>query len=249
MTARMLAIVILLGSAASAFSEENVRVGSVQRFFVWPVIFGVIAAIILWRVAETKKTFKRGNPGGLSLTKTDPDGTSRQIAMLKSSVAGQQWVAEATREIKDNHDKAIKEKDKEIKVVNHEYNLIKERYERMGVEKKLTESIVRSLADGLVVVNDKREVKLLNDAAGKIFDEEDKKALVGKRLSDNIKDWQLISMLNGSPEDDEPNVEIQSKSDDVKNAVKSSNAVIEDEYGKMVGMVTIRRSNENGGEA
>lgn len=248
MTAVMLAIVIVLGSTGPAFSKENVSVGSVRRFFVWPVIFGAIAAIALWRVAETKKTFKRGGPDGLLITKTDPDGMSRQIEMLKSSLAGQQWLAEATKEIRENYDKLIEDKAKELKILNHEYELIKERFEHMSAEKRLEESIIRSLADGLVVVDDKREVKLLNDAAGKILAEEDKKELVGKRLMDNIKDWQLISMLNGPPDDENTLVETQSKSDDVTTAVKSSNAIIEDEYGKMVGMVAILRGN-GGSEA
>ncbi len=249
MTARVLAIVIALGSAAPAFSEESVSVGSVRRFFVWPVIFGAIAAIALWRVAETKKTFKRGGPNGLLLTKTDPDGMGRQITMLKSSLEGRMWLAEATREIKENYDKRIEGKDKELKVISHEYELIRERFEHMSAEKRLTESVVRSLSDGLVVVNGNREIKLLNDAAGKILDEEDKTKLVGKRLTDNIKDWQLIAMLDGPIDDDELNIQVQSKSDDVKMAVKSSNAVIEDEYGKMVGMVAVLRNNDSRGEA
>ena len=111
------------------------------------------------------------------------------------------------------------------------------KYNNIISEKKQTESVLRSVAEGLVVVNDKGDVILMNPAAEKLLDVKKEKK-VGKPLLEDIKDEQLISLVSGSAVG-EKEIVLASKKVDTKKVLRSSSAVIEDENGKTVGMVSV----------
>jgi len=105
-------------------------------------------------------------------------------------------------------------------------------------EKKETEAVIRSIAEGLVVVNSKGSVIMMNPAAEKLLGTSSKQKS-GKSIMSNLKSEQLVSMIKGSSGDEERTIEFASQSDDTKKILRASSAVIEDENGQTVGMVSM----------
>ena len=77
----------------------------------------------------------------------------------------------------------------------------------------------------------------MNPAAEKLLgvNKEDK---IGKPITDDLKDEQLVSLAK-STESGDKEIVVNSKNVDTKKILKSSGAVIEDENGNTVGMVTV----------
>jgi diguanylate cyclase (GGDEF)-like protein/PAS domain S-box-containing protein len=148
-------------------------------------------------------------------------------------------VSAASEELSDKYNKIIEDKENRLGVMNQEYSLVKEEFQQVSAEKKQSESLVRSIADGLIVVNAEGEVQLMNPTAQKLLGADGKDAMAGKKLTENVGDDQLISMLSGNTGDKERDIELNSGSDDTKTVVRASSAVIEDEQGNPVGMVSI----------
>ncbi len=113
------------------------------------------------------------------------------------------------------------------------------KYDQIAAQHKQTESVLRSIAEGLVVVNQKREVVYVNSAAEKLLgvSQQEKQ---GKPLSEGLSDEQLLSLVKHSSEKTsrEFEVELSSNQDQTKRIVRSSNAVIQDQSGQTVGMVS-----------
>ena len=89
-------------------------------------------------------------------------------------------------ELRKKYDEELAEKAK-----NEEIALKK--YKKVLVEKKNTEAVIRSIADGLVVVDANGKVIMMNPAAEKLLDS-DKKEKIGKSINDGLKDEQMVSL-------------------------------------------------------
>jgi PAS domain S-box-containing protein len=146
-----------------------------------------------------------------------------------------------------------KELEKKINLNNQElskkYNTIIEqrtqseeiawkKYKKVLSEKRDTETVIRNIAEGLVVVNAKGRVIMMNPAAEKLLGVS-KKEIVGKPISDNLKEEQLISLVKDSQENEEREIEVISQKDETKKILRASSAVIENENGQTVGMVSV----------
>jgi NtrC-family two-component system sensor histidine kinase KinB len=136
-----------------------------------------------------------------------------------------------TKEMNNKFQAAIKEK-------NLEYSAIDRKYKETLGDKKQTESVLRSIAEGLVVLNDKGEVMMLNPAAERILGVSAKKQ-VGTSMKDNIKEEQLMSLVKKKEGAKGKEVEVTVKDEDIKKTIKSSSAVIEDDKGQTIGMVSV----------
>ncbi len=104
-------------------------------------------------------------------------------------------------------------------------------------ERKQTMSVMESIAEGLVVVNNQGEVVMMNAAAEKLLAVDRTASTLGRPLMDNLKDDQLVSLVRGSNEDRE--IVLNAKQDSTRRVLRASNAVITDEDGKAVGMVAV----------
>ena len=163
-----------------------------------------------------------------------PVAQRRRVATVLSSFVTKEVearVREAAQELR-------KEFEQETQKTAGEVITIRQQYQETLAQKERTEAVVRSMAEGLVVVNDKGEVVFLNPAAEKLLgvNQKDK---IGKSLSDDLSDEQLVSLVKGQPGRDDLEVELSAKQDQTKRVVRSSNAVIQDENGKTVGMVSV----------
>jgi PAS domain S-box-containing protein len=112
-----------------------------------------------------------------------------------------------------------------------------EKYKNTLSEKKETEAIVRSIAEGLVVVNTKGDVIMLNPAAERLLGAS-KKDKIGRPVLENLKEDELITTTKGSDKENKE-VEFISKQDETKKILRSSSAVIENENGQTIGMVSV----------
>src|SRR3989338_3010090 len=112
------------------------------------------------------------------------------------------------------------------------------KYKKIINEKKQTEAVIRSIAQGLVVVDAQGKVVMINPAAEKLLgvSRPDK---VGKSLTEDMKDEQLVSLSQGSPDKEDKEIELISPQDETKKVLRASTAVIENENGQTIGMVSV----------
>lgn len=272
MAAAVLAIFIVAGSVSQALAKDLSSSGAespssssaenpsssstLHYYFIGTAFIGVVIAILLSLLAQTKGHYKGGRtvrrrsapqPQAVNieesikrLARTGPGGGAQAEELMQVfNEEMDRRLSASAEELGKKYNMIIDDKEKQIGVINQEYNLVKEEFQQVDAEKKHTESLVRSIADGLIVVNEKGEVQLLNPTARKLLGVKDEDDLGGTRLADNIKDDQLVSMLKGSSGDRERDIELQSTADDTKTVVRASSAVIEDEHGKTVGMVSV----------
>lgn len=111
--------------------------------------------------------------------------------------------------------------------------------QHLSVEKERAEGIMHYLAQGLVVVDKDGKIVMMNPAAQKLLNAQVKEA-VGKSLAESLKKEHLIAMAKGyggGPITKE--LELASEDEMAKKILRASSAVIEDENGKTVGMVSV----------
>jgi len=136
------------------------------------------------------------------------------------------------QEVARKYDSIIKEKGQ------HE-EIAWKKYEKVLVDKRQTEAVIRSIAEGLLVVDSEGKVVMMNPAAEKLLGAS-KKSQLGKPVEDNLKDEQLVSLTKGFPgKEKNKEIELLSKDDETKKILRASSAVIEDENGQTVGMVSV----------
>ena len=134
-------------------------------------------------------------------------------------------------EIKQKYESLILEKSKNEEVAW-------KKYKEILSEKRETEAVIRSIAEGLVVVDDKGNVIMMNPAAERLLGVSYKEK-IGKSILEGLKDEQIVSLVKGTPSGEDKEIELISPNEETKKILRASSAVIEDENGKPVGMVSI----------
>ena len=147
-------------------------------------------------------------------------------------------VSAVSQEISQKYESVIDEKNKQVEIVTEKYRSVSDRYKKISAEKRQTEAVVRSMAEGLIVVDDKGKVLLMNPAAEELLGS-NKKDKLGKPLTQDLKKEQLVSMVTGSGSGEEKEIVLKSTDEDSKKVLRSSSAVIENQDGKTVGMVSV----------
>lgn len=228
------------------------------------VIIGIITAFLLYKTAHVKKRLSIDIQSSPKPETNAPEVRSdirKKIRSLpikteNSDAAVQaitKLVEEETRqnlqEIRDEYSVKYQvlaqEKYKEIEAARKEVHKVTEQYEstqklfkKAESEKKTTEAIVRSIAEGLVVVNEKGEVLLMNPSAEKLLGVQKEKK-IGKPIFDNMRDEIMVSFSHDANESGEKVIEFKTKDENAGKTLRSSSAVIQNENGQTVGMVNI----------
>ncbi|MBN1870249.1 MAG: PAS domain S-box protein [Candidatus Omnitrophica bacterium] len=231
-----------------AAGAENITGLSTQVVFIITIVVSIVFGLILTRIAAETRQAK----GKIFTTKAkgrgelDPDEVLRELKNLSGSARSQKKAAMAISSLLEEK---VEEKvtvvkqeltEKYGKLVEEKSRVAAEaqkKFKKTLTEKKQTEAIVRSVAAGVVVVNNKGEVLLMNPAAEKLLDTK-KEAKIGRRLTEGAREEQLFSLVKSTSLDGETDIEIESN-EDTKKILRSSSAVIEDENGQTVGMVTV----------
>jgi two-component system, NtrC family, sensor histidine kinase KinB len=228
-------------------SDENSVDIPPWTVYVGAIVVGAIVALVINRLARSSAKVElsitqglkpdfhlerdiEGRLGAVLGTKEERSQVAHSIAsVVRDRVVRQ--VEEVTTRMRDQYESALSQKDKEQEVVQVKYkNLVK--------EKNQTEAIVQSLAEGLVVVNAKGEVVMMNPAAEKLLGV-DKKHKVGRPLTENLKDEELVSLVRDAQGQGEKVVELSAMQQETKKVIRSSSALIENENGQTVGMVSV----------
>ncbi|MBN2097490.1 MAG: PAS domain S-box protein, partial [Candidatus Omnitrophica bacterium] len=217
------------------------------------IIFGVIVGTIIGNFAKIKGSFGRDSDREIKVAEPNEALTlaiRQQISKLSASSENQKQVAEAmsslfTEELYKKMELVNQQLDKTYKKAidqaQKSAEIVKNKYEELSVEKKRTEAIIRSIAEGLVVVNEKGEVLLMNPAAERLLGVK-KEEKLGESILKDLKDEHLISLVKGSFDKEDKagaEIELNSSEDATKKVLRASSAVIENEYGKTVGMVSV----------
>jgi len=235
-------------TTSQAFAKADSIAGlSTQVVFALTIIVSIVVALILGHVAKENRQAKgkivksQVQPGEI-----DPNEIFQELKSLSGSTKNQKKAAAAISNLlEEKVEQKVTIVKKELtekygKLVDEKSQAAAEsqrKFKKTLSEKKQTEAIVRSVAAGVVVVNNKGEVLLMNPAAEKLLDTtKEKKA--GKLLTEGAKKEQLFSMAKAASLDGETDIEIDGE-EDTKKILRSSSAVIEDENGKTVGMVTV----------
>jgi len=244
----LITAVFLTMTASLAFAESDLMTDlSTRVIFVITIIVGMIAALILGHIANENRQAKskiivaKTKPGEI-----DPNEIFQELKGLSGSSKRQKKAATAISSLlKEKVDEKVTVVKKELtekygKLVEEKSQAAAEsqqKFKKTLSEKKQTEAIVRSVAAGVVVVNNKGEVLLMNPAAEKLLDTTKEKK-TGKSLTEGATEEQLFSMARTASLDGETEIEIDGQ-EDTKKILRSSSAVIEDENGQTVGMVTV----------
>lgn len=159
-------------------------------------------------------------------SKTERSQIVRSLAQVVD-----QKVSQVTQEIKGEYDTLLAQKDRDQEITHL-------KYKNLVAEKNQTEAIVQSLAEGLVVVNGKGEVVMMNPAAEKLLGV-NKSDKVGKPLTDQLKGEEIVSLVSNVAGSEEKTVELSSAQQETKKIIRSSSALVENENGQTIGMVSV----------
>lgn len=136
-----------------------------------------------------------------------------------------------SEEVSRKYEKLVEDKAKNEEMAWKKYN-------KVLTDKKKTEAVIRSIAEGLLVVDASGKVIMMNPAAEKLLGVS-RKDKIGRPVTENLKEEQLLSLTKGSPDKEDAEIELVSQQDDTKKTLRASSAVIENEYGQTVGMVSV----------
>jgi len=161
---------------------------------------------------------KRGTPG----------------RVRRGALSAQQ--AEDVRRLRERFDEEVSRR------VQKEVGAIQKEFKRTLDEKERVDTIIRNMAEGLVVVDNEGKIQLMNPAAEKLLGislEEGK----GVPITQLSKAEHLLALARGPLTDQAEHVtkeiELKSVQDDTRRILQASSAVIENEQGRTVGMVSV----------
>ncbi len=211
------------------------------------IIIGILAALALvfvYFLLSTKNWIDESHhKGGASLPiqRQVENELSRLGIDNSKSVKTAQHLAEiVTREVTRETQKAqaemekiILQKEKTVTEIQHKYETVEQNYQKLGKQKTQTEAVVRSIAKGMIVLDDDGKVVFLNPSAEKILGYP-AKDLIGKKFK-NMGHKSALSMVNDEG--------VEDSGDDSQNAakeeMKENTAVIETLSGQTKGVISI----------
>jgi len=232
----------------------------VSGFFVIMILAAIVAVILVHHAmtAKSDQSFKDITPTQPVEVEEDlerklnnlpiPNQYKKQAAETVSKIFQEQLQKEIeakSKEIAKTYESLVEQKTEQTKMVQKQYDTINKKFEslskdfkEMGQAKKQTEEIVRSMAEGVIMVDDKGDVMLMNPAAEKMLGVK-KEDRVGKSIMKDLKEEQLVTFAQDIAGKGEKEIVLQSKSDQTQKVLKASNAVIETESGKTIGFVSV----------
>ncbi|MFA5038353.1 MAG: ATP-binding protein [Candidatus Omnitrophota bacterium] len=113
---------------------------------------------------------------------------------------------------------------------------------RLADEKERTDAIMRHVAEGVVVVDREGRILMMNPAAEKLLDSKSKESL-GKHLVASLKDEHLLAVAKHVEAEEgrqlTKEIQLDSKDETTKKILRASTAVVENEDGDTIGMVSV----------
>jgi PAS domain S-box-containing protein len=236
-------------SAADAGSEETVK----MVVILLTVIVALLIGMVLYQYSQrsSRVRFERDAPeaaaksddvqpsemlmpvvlGELSQVQASQQQRERIARNVSEVVAKtvEERIGHVKKQLTEQYGQIIEEKTRSAATLQH-------KYQEAVAEKQQTSAVLESIAEGLVVINNKGEVVMMNPAAEKLLAVE-QKSRIGRPLTEGLQDDQLISLVQGSNEDRD--IVLAANQDSTKRVLRASNAVVTDQDGRAVGMVAV----------
>ncbi len=248
---------LLLPAAANVFAASSNSAESGSRTLIIGSTIGIalVIGLILYEFSlrSSRVQYKPAQTGTsqdaqepASLAQNVSPAVLREISRLSGPSHRQQQVARAVSEIvmqnvEQQVSLAKQEFTQKVGQLNQEHRretaVLERKYHQTLTEKKQTSAVLESIAEGLVVVNAKGNVVMMNSAAEKLLGVKPGER-IGKALSDGLKEEQIVSMVRSS-ETGEREIVLSARQDSTKKVLRASNAVVSDENGNTVGMVAV----------
>ena len=103
-------------------------------------------------------------------------------------------------------------------------------------EKQRINSVLRHVAEGLIIIDNEGKVLVLNPAAEELMGV-NKENKIGEHILDGLKEEQIVSLARDKQQEIE--IELAGPSEATKKTLRASTAVIESEDGETLGMVSV----------
>lgn len=108
---------------------------------------------------------------------------------------------------------------------------------RLAAEKDTMDSIVRNVGEGVVVIGNDGNILMANPAAEKMLGQQGR-SVAGRKLKESLRDEHSLVMTGGGS-DSVTEIEVAGKNEETRRVLRSSNAVIEDQNGRTIGVVSV----------
>jgi PAS domain S-box-containing protein len=232
---------------------------SIIVVYIVTAVFSIAIAFLLFNLAklsgqakivvENKKRADAYLPADVSieksLQKTIVEGINEfVVAPSQREEAGKKLLDVFNRELQSRVEAHIGELsqkyEKIIKEEKQNEEIAWKKYNKVLTDKRRTEAVIRSIAEGLVVVDEQGKVIMMNPAAEKLLGVS-RKNKIGAPITESLREEQLLSLASGNDDkkDGQREIELISQQDETKKILRASSAVIENESGQTVGMVSV----------
>jgi len=172
------------------------------------------------------------------LNKTNEEISGDALIKKKAPAAADiEGLMNENRQLKLKLD-ALKE---EVETKARQVQQLEKQNKRVFDEKGRIDNIIHNLAEGMVVVDSEGKILLVNSAAESLLGitKED----IGKPIKEVVKDEHLLTLTKNITADKdgvvEKDIELLSPDESTKKILRASSAVVEDNNGNTVGMVTM----------
>jgi len=233
-------------------------VGNITEARVWILFFtGVFAsAVAIWLYQGAKRTSSTGQTQQSDaawassaasgddawvpsvLHEMKPLGAAERRSQEVAQTISRKMAQVVNAQVSAVRRELVQQYGVSLEEAKHAEHVARKQYEVTLAEKRQTESVMRSIAEGLVVVDNQGRVIFINPAAERLLGKTREEKL-GRPLTEEVKDEQVISLAKLAPGQDGQEIELAAKLSSTRKVVRASNAVIEDESGKTVGMVSV----------
>lgn len=145
---------------------------------------------------------------------------------------------DAKREITRTYENLIQNKDNVIRKAEEKFVAMADDLKKAGTARRRTDHVVRSLAEGRVIVSKEGKTLLINPAAEKILGRR-KEDVLGRPVADLKGRQQVISFVKDLMQSEEEAVSLLSEDPDMTRKIRGTTAVIETESGETRGMIAV----------
>lgn len=205
---------------------------------------GILLSLNRNKIAAPRSGFK-GTDLGKELSSDLKGSLSRLSLSSEKTAAVSQLVSrevavqseKVREEFETRYRERVRAKDEAIQAAEKKFINMTQDYLKLGRSKKCTETVVRSVAEGRVVVNDSGIAVQVNEAAEKILGKK-KHEILGKRMVDLKGKRQMVSYIQNLAHAEEETIAHFTEDEDTRKRLRSSSAVIETESGQTRGMIS-----------
>ncbi len=142
------------------------------------------------------------------------------------------------REVTRTYEQLIQNKDHALRKAEEKFVSMAEDLKTAGKARRRTDHVVRSLAEGRVVVSREGKALLVNPAAEKIIGRR-KEDILGHPVADLKGKQQVISFVRDLMQSEDDAVSLLAEDEETSRKVRSTTAVIETESGETRGMISV----------